>query len=102
MSVSQVTSYECTMSSLINANPLTKNATGILRLRIPDSEAPDWDRPTVIDAAAHWLTRRNEDKPLRYECASCAYYEPERSYCTYIHTPVDILFACPQILEKRH
>lgn len=29
------------------------------------------------------------------------YYDPERAYCGYIHAPVDILFACPQILDKR-
>lgn len=29
------------------------------------------------------------------------YYDPERAYCSYIHAPVDILFVCPQILDKR-
>jgi hypothetical protein len=29
------------------------------------------------------------------------YYDPERTYCTYIHAPVDILFVCPQVLDNR-
>jgi len=29
------------------------------------------------------------------------YYDPERTYCTYIHAPVDILFVCPLVLDNR-
>lgn len=92
---------ECAMGLPNNFNQ-PKSPTGIQYPVPSDPDVPGRDEYTISDAAAHWSTRRKGDKPLRCECASCAYYEPERAYCTYIHTPVDILFMCPQILERRH
>jgi hypothetical protein len=43
----------------------------------------------------------NEGKTQRWKCTSCMYYDPERTYCTYIHAPVNILFTCPQVLDRR-
>lgn len=68
----------------------------------PDEEQSSKEEFMVNDAATRWLTQQGEENTLRYECASCTYHDPERAYCTYIHTPVAILFVCPQILDKRH
>ncbi|MDN7023727.1 hypothetical protein FGU65_02250 [Methanoculleus sp. FWC-SCC1] len=40
-------------------------------------------------------------KPSRSWCALCAYYDPERAYCLYVHTPAGILFVCPRVLDQQ-
>lgn len=77
-----------------NIDPLKSN-TGAQCL-----EAPDRDRNTVSDAAAGGLTLGKGRRPQRSACASCMYYDPARTYCSYIHAPVDILFVCPQVLNN--
>jgi len=53
----------------------------------------------VRDDALTWSARLDRERPQRGACATCMYYDPRRAYCNYIHAPVDILFACPQILD---
>ncbi len=38
-------------------------------------------------------------RPNRSGCALCAYYDPGRTYCLYVETPVTILFVCPWLLS---
>ncbi|WP_214021723.1 hypothetical protein [Methanoculleus sp.] len=83
------------MRSPHDSDPLKSN-TGTQYLR-----ARERGRDTGSDAATAGLTLEGERRPQRSECASCMYYDPERAYCSYIHAPVDILFVCPQILDKR-
>ncbi|MDV2482821.1 hypothetical protein F8E02_12645 [Methanoculleus sp. Wushi-C6] len=45
--------------------------------------------------------QQDRTKAERWGCASCSCYDPGCAYCTYIHTPVAILFACPQVLDHR-
>jgi len=55
----------------------------------------------VRDDALTRPARLDRERPQRGACATCMYYDPRRAYCNYIHAPVDILFACPQILDMR-
>ncbi len=41
------------------------------------------------------------ERPVQWGCTSCMHYDSGCAYCTYIHTPVSILFVCPQVLESR-
>ncbi|MCK9308068.1 MAG: hypothetical protein M0P17_11135 [Methanoculleus sp.] len=47
------------------------------------------------------MRQRDQGKPEQWGCTSCRYYDPECTYCTYISTPVSILFICPQTLDNR-
>ncbi len=78
-----------------NINPLKSNTSA------QHLDAPDRGRCTAGDIATSGLILRKERKPRQCECTSCMYYDPERTYCNYIHAPVDILFVCPQVLDNR-
>jgi hypothetical protein len=47
------------------------------------------------------VMQRDGAKPERWGCPSCRYYDSECICCTYIYTPIAILFACPQTLDDR-
>jgi|LFRM01.2.fsa_nt_gb hypothetical protein len=47
------------------------------------------------------LTQLDKKVDQQFGCTSCTYYDPKRTYCTYIHTPIEILFACPKDLKDR-
>lgn len=88
------------MSLLNNIDPL-KSDTGTGYYGPSDPERPGQDGDSVYDLGIGGLTQQKEEKPQRFKCTSCMYYDPGRVYCTYIHAPVDILFACPQTLDTR-
>lgn len=56
---------------------------------------------TLHDAETGGLLLQKEEKPQLWGCTSCMYYDPGCAYCAYIHAPVDILFVCPQVLDRR-
>lgn len=57
---------------------------------------PDGDKSHVA------VMQLDGTKPEQWGCSSCRYYDAECTYCTYIHTPIAILFACPQTLDNRN
>ena len=100
MSGSPRASYSTTMKLLNNIDPLKSN-TGTQYYGPSDPETPGRDGGSVYELSTDGLTQENEEKSRRFECVSCMYYEPGRVYCTYIHTPISILFVCPQTLDNR-
>lgn len=64
-------------------------------------EAGERRMDTLHDGATGGLLLQDEMKPQRWGCPSCMYYDPGCAYCTYIHAPVDVLFVCPQVLDRR-
>ncbi|HOI12296.1 MAG TPA: hypothetical protein PLG75_00470 [Methanoculleus sp.] len=62
---------------------------------IPSPETPGRDGGLAA------VMQQNRTKLERWRCDSCTYYDPERAYCTHIHTPIAILFVCPQTLDSR-
>jgi hypothetical protein len=46
------------------------------------------------------VMQQSGTKQEQWGCASCTHYDPECAYCTYIHTPIAILFVCPQTLDN--
>lgn len=72
--------------------------------RKPDARSPRaQERGThaLHDGAAGGLLLQDKMKPQRWGCPSCTYYDPGCIYCTYIQAPVDVLFFCPQALDRR-
>lgn len=53
------------------------------------------------DGGPATVIQQSGTKQEQWRCASCSYYDPECAYCTYIHTPITILFVCPQTLDNR-
>ena len=88
------------MSLPNNIDPLKSNP-GTRYPGPSETKTPDRSRCAATDAGTGGLTQQRERKPQRCECAPCMYYDPERTYCTYIHAPVDILFVCPLVLDNR-
>lgn len=80
----------CTTMSLPENAGLLERETGI---RPPETSDRDGDPAAV--------RQRDRGKPAQWGCTSCRYYDPECTYCTYISTPVSILFVCPQALDNR-
>ena len=69
----------------------------------PDAQYPEAQErgvPTLHDSAEGRLPQ-DEMKPQRWGCPSCTYYDPGCVYCTYIQAPVDVLFVCTQVLDRR-
>ncbi len=88
------------MSIPNDIDPL-KSKTGTQYYGSLDPEMPGKDGGCVYDPASEELTQQKGEIPRRFECASCMYYDPGRVYCTYIHTPIPILFVCPKDLDNR-
>jgi len=88
------------MNILDDTDPLKRNP-GTQCPGSPDPEAPGQSRYAAGNAATTGGSMLNEGKTQRWKCTSCMYYDPERTYCTYIHAPVNILFTCPQVLDRR-
>lgn len=70
---------------------------------LPREEKTDLLEPLTPDEGDSPLTvmQLSEAKPERWGCPSCRYYDSECICCTYIYTPIAILFACPQTLDDR-
>lgn len=64
-------------------------------------EAQERDIYTLHDAEMGDSRLEREGKPQQWGCTSCMYYDPGCAYCSYIHAPVDVLFVCPQVLDRR-
>lgn len=74
-----------------------------MRMGLPDDVNPPAGAAGALDrgGAAGEPQWQNREKQGRWGCASCPHYDPGCACCTYIHTPVSILFACPRALASR-